>query len=162
MHFSNYVSMAQAKACVERGIRRISLTPTAARQTPAKTLAFLRERGVEIEIVASRGRPRKLQEEKIRKILAMRKAGVSFYRIASVLSVPKSTVFDYFQRYSHVALPDSEVERVERDEVRRVLERVVQNFDGEARRLASLALEAESREELEYYLQELLLCVGGE
>ncbi len=163
MHFSNYISMAQAKACVERGIKRISLTPTAERQTPAKTLAFLRERGVEIEIVASRGRPRKLQEEKVRKILAMRKAGVSFYRIASMLGVPKSTVFDYFQRYSHVTLPESEVKRLQISEARRVLENIARgNFETEIREIAERGLAAESVEELEYYLRELLLCLNGE
>ncbi|NOZ59035.1 MAG: hypothetical protein GXO66_05610 [Euryarchaeota archaeon] len=163
MHFSNYVSMAQARECVERGVRRISLTPTAARQTPERTLRFLRERGVEVEVVCSRGRPKKLGEEEVRKILAMRSAGVSFHRIARMLGIPKSTVFDYTRRYSHVALPRGEVEMVELGEARRVLRRIAGgSFDPELRRLASLALEAESREELEYYLRELLLCVSGE
>lgn len=163
MHFSNYISMTQAKACVERGVRKISLTPTALKQTPERTLAFLREQGIEVEVVASRGRPRKLREEKVKKILAMRKAGVSFYRIASVLGIPKSTVFDYFQRYSHVDVPESEVEMLQISEARRVLENIARgNLDAEIKEIAERGLVAESREELEYYLRELLLCLNGE
>ncbi len=162
MHFSNYISRAQAEACVERGVSRITLTPTAARQTPAETLAFLSESGVEVEVVASRGRPRKLDDARVRKILAMRKAGMSFYRIAGMTGIPKSTVFDYFRRYAGVVLSEEEVEKVELGEAKRVLERIAENLDGEAGRLAALALEAESRAELEYYLQELLLYINGE
>ncbi|WP_456475871.1 helix-turn-helix domain-containing protein [Candidatus Pyrohabitans sp.] len=163
MHFSNYISMRLARACVERGVRKLTLTPTALKQTPEDTLSFLRDSGVEVEVVASRGRPRKLDEEKVRRILAMRKAGVSFYRIASALGIPKSTVFDYFKRYPHLEVTESEVEMLQVSEARRVLKSIAGgSFDEEIREIAKRGLAAESREELEYYLQELLLCLNGE
>ncbi len=163
MHFSNYISMAQAKACVARGIKRVTLTPTALRQTPERTISFLKGNGVKVEVVASRGRPRRLREADVKRLLAMRRAGVSFYKIARVLGIPKSTVFDYFKRYSHVRISDVEVEKLQVNEARRVLRRIASTCsDPEVRQMAERALSAANLEELEYYLQEILLCLTGE
>ena len=80
MHFSNYVSLEKATQLVSKGTKKITLTRTAFRQTPAKTLKFLKENGVEINIVERRGRPRKLSKQEIVKILIARKEGLSFYK----------------------------------------------------------------------------------
>jgi hypothetical protein len=121
MHFANYISLREAKECVKRGIKKISVTPTAARQTSNSTFKFLKKNGIEIEELKRQGRPRKLSKEEVRRILAIRHSKVSFYKIAEITGVAKSTVFDYCKRYKGKRLGEDEVIAIQIKEARNTL-----------------------------------------
>ncbi|NOZ76920.1 MAG: hypothetical protein GXO65_04440 [Euryarchaeota archaeon] len=153
MHFSNYISRAAAEA-VTTG--EVTVTPTALKQTPKATIRFLKERGVKIRVVESRGRPRKLDEEQIKRILAMKRADVSFYRIARLTGVPKSTAFDYFRRYGDNGLDEDEVEAFQLREARRLFRRILGHApEGEVAALARRGCRCTDLHEVEYIVREI-------
>jgi predicted transcriptional regulator len=155
-HFSNYISKRDAEECQRREVREISLTPTALKQTPKKTLEFLKDKGVKIEVCGSRGRPRKLSLGRVKRILAMRQRGLSYYRIARLSGVPKSTVFDYCRRHWGITLSEEEVNRQELIEAKNFLRRLQRAGLGEE--LTALAREgctAKRPEEIAYILGEI-------
>jgi hypothetical protein len=153
MHFNNYISRAAAEAITAR---EITVTPTALRQTPKATIQSLKERGVKVRIVESKGRPRKLDHRQIKRILAMKKSDVSFYRIARLTGVPKSTAFDYYKRYGVKDLEEKEVEALQLKEARRVFQRILaQDPGGEIGALAKRGCNCRDLREMEYIAREL-------
>lgn len=125
-HFNNYISLRDAGECFKRGVRRISATPTALRQTPKRNLEFLERNGIVIEKIVRSGRPRKLSGEQIKKILATRQSKLSFYRISSLTGVPKSTVFDYYNRCNGEQLKEDEVNELQIKEARKLLKSLLE------------------------------------
>jgi predicted transcriptional regulator len=120
-HFNNYISLRDAGECSRRGVRKISVTPTALRQTPERNLEFLEKNGIVIEKIVRNGRPKKLSNEQVKKILATRQSKLSFYKISSLTGIAKSTVFDYYKRYSGEQLKEEEVNELQIKEAHKLL-----------------------------------------
>lgn len=155
-HFSNYLSKKDAEKCCRREIRKITLTPTALKQTPKKTLDFLRGEGVEIVVRRNRGRPRKLSQGGVKRVLAMRQRGLSYYRISRITKVPKSTVFDYCQRHGEMFLPEEEVNKQELLEAKSFLEKLRKaGLNDELTSLAAQGCASTKPEQIAYILGEI-------
>lgn len=156
MHYSNYISSSDARACVKNGARKVSATPTALKQTPKSTLDFLARHGVVVEEIQRSGRPRKLSLEQVKKILAIRQSQLSFYKIADLTGVAKSTAFDYFRRYKNETLAEEEVKQIKLKEAKRVLRQMLaMNLKGELGELAKQGCESKSIEEIEETLRSI-------
>ncbi len=156
MHFSNYISKAAAKKCL-RNVAEVSVTPTALKQTPKENLKFLEENGIKIRIVNRRGRPRRLVEKDIRRILAIRRdSGLSFYRISRMLGIPKSTVFDYFRRYSTEELDGKYIEELKISEARSLFHQLMKSdIDDQIIALAKQGYESNDLAEIEEIMREI-------
>jgi hypothetical protein len=153
MHFNNYISRAAADSI---GSEEITITPTAMKQTPTDTIQSLKERGIRVRVVESRGRPRTLSQGQIKRILAMKKSDVSFYRIARLTGVPKSTAFDYFKRYGDREMGEEDVEALQLKEARRIFQRIMaQDPGGEIGALARRGCSCQDLREMEYIAREL-------
>ncbi|MFQ5816276.1 MAG: hypothetical protein ACE5G7_07255 [Candidatus Hydrothermarchaeaceae archaeon] len=126
------------------------------RQTPKKNLEFLKKRGVSIKKKEEKGRPRRLSQEEVRRVLAVRKCDLSFYRTASLTGVPKSTVFDYCKRYSCDLVSEEDVEDVQLEEARALFSAMLEkDLDGEINQLALRGLQSESIVEMEGLLRRI-------
>jgi predicted DNA-binding protein YlxM (UPF0122 family) len=147
--------MKVARQCLKR--KEISVTPTALRQTPKKNLQFLKEHGVRIREVKRRGRPRKLNSTDVKRILAMRKNGnLSFYKIANLTNIPKSTVFDYFKRHSDEEIDGREVEELQLKEAHRIFKSLIRkDIDEEITELAKRGCKSKSLDEVESIMREI-------
>lgn len=136
-HFNNYISLRDAGECYRGGVRKISVTPAALRQTPKRNLEFLEKNGIAIEKIIRNGRPRKLSREQIKKILAIRQSKLSFYKIASLTGIPKSTVFDYYSRCNGEQLKEEEVNELQIKEAHKLLKTLLEkNISREITELA--------------------------
>lgn len=155
-HFSNYLSKKDAEDCLRSNVEKITITPTALRQTPDKTLESLREKGVKIEVRGPRGRPRKLTGESVKRVMAMRQRGLSYYRIARLTGLPKSTVFDYCQRYGNMSLAEEEINEQELREAKNFLEKLRKaGLSDELTSLAAKGCAANEPREIAYILVEI-------
>lgn len=156
MHYSNYISAREASKCVQNGAMRISVTPTALKQTLKTTIGLLRKNGIEVEEVKSRGRPRKLIKDDVKKILAIRGTGVSFYKVSNLTQIPKSTVFDYCNRYDGAPVREREIRGLEIAEARRIFTELLQrDIDDEINELAAKGQKSQDPEEIEEILKEI-------
>jgi predicted transcriptional regulator len=155
-HFSNYLSRREAEECCRAGIREVVITPTALRQTPKGNLELLREKGIKVILRETRGRPRKLHQSGVMRVLAMRQRGLSYYRIARLTGLPKSTVFDYCRRHAGMPLPEEEVSRQELIEAKSFLERLREaGISDELTSLAARGCAATSPRQIAYILGEI-------
>lgn len=155
MHFTNYISSMDVDLCIARREETVSATPTALRQTPRAALRRLEEHGVRIEMVERLGRPRKLSEREVKRLLAIKTSDLSFYRVASITGIAKSTVFDYWKRYGDTELAPAEVEEVQRQEAERVMKGVLElNLDEDINSLVLKGLRG-NLEDMREVLQEL-------
>jgi predicted transcriptional regulator len=155
-HFSNYLSTREARRLVDNQINSITLTPTALKQTPRKTLDFLQERGVRIVRREEKGRPRKLSQEEVKRILAIRKCDLSFYKIARLMGLPKSTVFDYFNRYRNLEVSDEDVKDLQIEKARALFAEVLEkNISEEISQLAVQGINSDDIAEMEELLRRL-------
>lgn len=157
MHFNNYISKRAGKKILDKGLRFITITPTAKKQTPEETLEMLKKKGIEISLKEGRGRPRKLNRENVKRILAMRKAGpLSFKRIAATTGIPKSTAFDYFNRFKADRMDEGDIDGIQIKEAHRILRFIRdKNIGGEIGDLADRGLVTSDPEELQYILKEI-------
>jgi transposase len=157
MHFSNYISRSVAESCVRKKIKRVSLTPTALKQTPEANIRFLEENGVEVREVRRSGRPRRLSEGEVKRVLTIRREGnLSFSKIANLTNIPKSTVFDYCKRYEGKALETREVRDLQIKEARRVLKELLsRDLDEEINELARRGCGSGDVEEIEKIIREI-------
>lgn len=150
MHFSNYISRRDVADAIATGVRFIRITPTVLKQTPKETLDFLKANGVEVEIRAERGRPRRLSEKEVERVLAIRRSNLSFQKIASLTGVAKSTVFDYYKRNGHAEMSDEHVRTVQLQEAKAFLSALLEkNLNEEINELARGVLESGDLEEIE-------------
>jgi len=156
MHYSNYVSAREARECMRNGVKSISVTPTALKQTRETTINLLRKNGIEVREIKSRGRPRRLIKDDIKKILAIRQSGMSFYKISNLTQIPKSTVFDYYRRYEGPPVRESDVRGIEIEEVRRAFAELLRkDIDDEINELAIKGQKSEDPGEIEKILKEI-------
>lgn len=154
MHFNNYISMLEARECI--GKNEITATPTALKQTPKSTLDFLEKNGVKVTEIRSTGRPRRLSEEQVKRILTMRHTDLSFYKIAGITGIPKSTAFDYWSRCSTRRIDEEEVEDMQIKEAHVVLATLLHgNVDEEISELARQGYESRSIEEIAEIMREI-------
>ena len=161
MHFSNYVSLEKATQLVSKGTKKITLTRTAFRQTPAKTLKFLRENGVEINIVERRGRPRKLSKQEIIKILIARKEGLSFYKISKLINQPKSTIFDYYTRYKNIKINEDEIKNIKIKESKKILKKIINGrYPNYIKEIAKKGIDSSDEEQIISILEELISYIN--
>ncbi|MDP6459168.1 MAG: helix-turn-helix domain-containing protein [Candidatus Hydrothermarchaeota archaeon] len=155
-NFNNYISRRDAVECLKRKVTKVTITPTALKQTPPATLRRLENNGVELVRVTTRGRPRKLGKGQVKRILAMRQEDVSFYKIARLTGVAKSTVYDYWMRFKDVNLGEEELRRVKIREARRLFVGIIKTgLGGEITELARRAHASSSVEEMAYILGEI-------
>lgn len=162
LHFSNYVSRREAEDCVKSRVRKITLTPTSCKQTPNATVDFLKNSGIKIEVLRARGRPRKLSEQQVRRVLAMRQRNLSYYRIEGITGVPKSTAHDYWKRQLGAPLGEEEVQRAEFKEARRLFQHLMKAGLGEEiTELAKRGYASTSAEEIAYILEEIEDMING-
>lgn len=155
MHFTNYIRSMDVDLCIAKGEEKVSATPTALRQTPKTTLRRLEEHGVRVERVERLGRPRKLSEGEVKRLLAIRTSDLSFYKVAGITGIAKSTVFDYWKRYRDTELAPAELEEVQRQEAERVLREVLDlNLDEDINALVLKGLQSDL-EGMRAVLQEL-------
>jgi len=156
MHFSNYISAKAARGCIRDGPKKITLTPTARKQTREGTIRALEGAGIAVIITPEKGRPRKLSGKNERKVFAMRKAGVSFNKIANLTGVARSTVFDYCKRREGPPVQESEVRALEIKEAHRVFSSILKKgLDGEIGELASRGQNTGDPEEIGDILKEI-------
>jgi hypothetical protein len=156
LHFSNYLSRGDAEECVRSNARKITLTPTALKQTPGATIDFLKSKGIKVRVLNTRGRPRRLSKAGVRRILAMRQRGMSYYKISRLTKIPKSTVFDYCRRYEGLTLKEKEVLGFELREAKRLLRNLIKAGLGEEiTALARRGYASSSRDEILYILGEI-------
>lgn len=156
MHFSNYLSTRDAHHVISSRANSITLTPTALRQTPKKTLDFLKERGVSITKKEEKGRPKRLSQAEVKRILAVRKCRLSYYKIESLTGIPKSTAFDYCRRYNCDDVSDGEVEDLQRNQAKATFAALLdKDFDDEINQLAMRGLQSESVAEMEGLLKKI-------
>lgn len=161
MHFSKYISRREARKIIKANIKKISLTPTAYKQTPDKTIRFLKEEGIEIEVLQRRGRPRKLGKEEITKIMAARQEGLSFYRISKVLNIPKSTIFDYYKRNKHLKINNEEIEEIKIREAKKLFEKIITNSPNEKiKQLAIEGINSNNQEDIEFILRGIISYIN--
>ncbi len=161
MHFSKYISKREAGEIAKSKIKKISLTPTAHKQTPDKTIRFLKEKGIEIEVLQRRGRPKKLGKEEITKIMAARQEGLSFYRISKMFNIPKSTIFDYYKRNKHLKINNEEIEEIKVKEAKKLFEKIITNSSNEKiKQLAIEGIRANSQEDIEFILRGIISYIN--
>lgn len=155
-HFNNYLKRKDAKALIDSGVKEVTLTPTASKQTPEKTIAILEEAGVRITVEGTRGRPRRLSDKDVRRILAIRGSEVSVYKIATITGIPKSTVHDYLKRNCDIDICEEEVDRAQFQEAHRIFTTILaQNLSEEINRLAQRGFETRNVGEMEYLANEI-------
>lgn len=155
-HFNNYLKRKDAKTLIDSGVREVTLTPTAKKQTPERTLAILEEAGVRITVEGTRGRPRRLSDNDVRRILAIRGSDVSVYKIANITGIPKSTVHDYLMRNCGTAVCEDEVAMARLSEARRIFNTILaQDLSDEINRLARRGFQTENLGEMEYLVSEI-------
>lgn len=142
--------------CIQDGVKVVTVTPTALKQTPDSTLDLLRKSGVVVREVEGNGRPRKLADGDIKKILAIRCGGMSFYKISNLTAIPKSTVFDYYKRYEKDPVGESDIEGVEIEAARRIFSRLLEaDMDDEINELAAAGQKSGSIDEIGRILKEI-------
>lgn len=156
MHYSNYISALEAEKCVQNGVEGISMTPTALKQTPKTTMDFLMKNGIGVREIKGNGRPRRLGDSGIKRILAIRKSGLSFFKISNLVKVPKSTVFDYFGRYNGREIKESDIKSIELEEARRIFNELLErDIDDEISGLALAGQKSSDLEEIGSILKEI-------
>lgn len=156
MHFNNYINLKDAMRCAERRAKEVTVTPTAVRQTPESTLQFLEKNGVKVREIRRSGRPRKLSDAQVRKIVAMRQSDVSFYKIARITGVAKSTVFDYYRRNRDMRIQGQEIRLAEIDEAHKVLKRLMKtDIDEEISELARRGYNSNDVDEITQVMAEI-------
>jgi predicted DNA-binding protein YlxM (UPF0122 family) len=148
--------------CIKCRVTKVTITPTALRQTPDATLRLLKNNGVELVRVTARGRPRKLGKGQVKRILAMRQEDVSFYKIARLIGVAKSTVYDYWTRFKEVKVGEEELHRVKVREARKLFRGIIKTgLGGEITDLARRGYASTSVEEMAYILEEIEDIIDG-
>jgi transposase len=157
MHYANYLSAREARRCIEDGVDCVTFTPTALKQTNEKTIKLLRENGVTVEEKdTGAGRPRKLSDSDIKKVVAIRSSGTSFHKISNLTRIPKSTVFDYCRRFDGAAPEAGEVRDVSLAEAKKIFtELLKKDLDDEVNDLATRGKKSESLSEIEEILREI-------
>ena len=156
MHFSNYLSMRDANQIVDSNVNSITLTPTALKQTAKKTFAFLKNRGIKITKKEERGRPKRLSQAEVKNLLAVRKSNLSFYKIASLTGVPKSTIFDYCARHSYDEVSEEEVEDLQLKKAKTMFAIILEkDLDDGINKLALEGLKSKSVAEMERLLRKI-------
>ena len=156
MHYSNYISGREAGRCIRDGVACITVTPTALKQTNSKTLEALSKNGVTVEEVRSAGRPRKLSEASIKKLITIRHSGVSFYKISNLMHIPKSTAFDYCKRHAGATPGEREIKDVSISESHKIFAKLLKrDLDDEVNDLAKKGLKARDLEKIEAILKEI-------
>ncbi|MDP6459785.1 MAG: helix-turn-helix domain-containing protein [Candidatus Hydrothermarchaeota archaeon] len=161
-NFNNYISRRDAVECLKRKVTKVTITPTALKQTPSATLRLLENSGVKLVRVTARGRPRKLGKGQVKKILAMRQEGVSFYKIARLTGVAKSTAYDYWMRFKDVNMGAEELHRIKVREARRLFMGIIKTrLGGEITDLARRGHASNSAEEMAYILGEIEDIIDG-
>ncbi|MBU2560522.1 hypothetical protein KKA03_06470 [archaeon] len=156
MHYSNYISAREAGVCIKEGVKCITATPTALKQTHKGTLDLLLKNGIEIKRQKSKGRPRKLAQADIKKLVAIRHSGTSFYKISSLMHIPKSTAFDYCKRYKGAVPKEREIRDVSLEESHRIFgELLKRDLDTEVNDLARKGKASDNLEEIEEILREI-------
>jgi hypothetical protein len=156
MHYANYISAREASMCVRDGVKCITATPTALKQTHKSTLEQLLKNGIEITKQKKKGRPRKLDDANIKKLLAVRHSGTSFYKIASLLDIPKSTAFDYCKRHGGAVPREREIRDISLGESHRIFgELLSRDLDDEINDLARRGKGSRNIEEIEDILREI-------
>ena len=157
MHYANYISVREARRCIENGVTCITLTPTALKQTNKNTIKLLHDSGIKVEEKdTGAGRPRKLIEADIKKVVAIRSSGTSFHKIANLTKIPKSTVFDYCRRFNGSVPEETEVRDVSLSEAKKIFaELLKRDLDDEVNDLAARGQRSESLEEIEEILREI-------
>jgi predicted DNA-binding protein YlxM (UPF0122 family) len=125
-------------------------------------LRLLENNGVEIVRVTARGRPRKLAKGQVKRILAMRHEDVSFYKIARLTGVAKSTAYDYWTRFKEVKVGEEELRRVKVMEARKLFMGIIETgLGGEIADLARRGHASNSVEEMAYILGEIEDIIDG-
>lgn len=156
MHFSNYISRRDAEKCIESKVSKITLTPTTLRQTPKATIDLLKNKGVKVKVLRARGRPRKLSSAQVKRILAIRQRELSYYKIARITGIPKSTAYDYCRRYQGTELVEYEIQRAEVREAKRLFRSIIKaGLDEEVTELARRGYVSSDFEEIAYILGEI-------
>jgi len=162
MNFNNYISRRDAMECINCRVTKVTITPTALKQTPDATLQLLKDNGVELVRVTARGRPRKLAEGTVKRILAMRQEDVSFYKIARLTGMPKSTVYDYWTRFKDVKVGEEELRSIKVREARRLFKDLIEiGLGGEITDLARRGHASSNVEEMAYILEEIEHITDG-
>lgn len=157
MHVGNYLSINEAKKIVERGIREITITPTALKQTHKGTISFLESNEVSVKKLERKGRPRKLDDKKIEQILAMRSSSrLSYKGIGDMTGVAKSTVFDYCKENDGKLLEEKTILVLQR-KIARTFFNYLSSKDlcDEVNELARKGLVTNDVNEMEYIMQEI-------
>ena len=156
MHYSNYISAREASIRIQEGVKGITATPTALKQTQKTTIELLLKNGIKVEKTESKGRPRKIGESGIKKLLAIRHSGTSFYKISNLLHIPKSTAFDYCKRYGAAVPKEREIRDVSLGESHKIFgELLSRDLDDEVNDLATRGQKSEDLEEIEDILREI-------
>jgi hypothetical protein len=156
MHYANYISVREASICIKEKVGVITATPTALKQTHKSTLDLLLKNGIEIKRQENKGRPRKIGEAKIKKLLAIRHSGTSFYKISNLMHIPKSTAFDYCKRYGKAVPEECEIRDVKVEESRRIFgELLKRDLDDEVNDLARRGKASGDLDEIEEILREI-------
>jgi hypothetical protein len=156
MHYSNYISAREAARCIRDGARCISVTPTALKQTKKDTIEALKKNGIDVNEVKGAGRPRKLAEADIKRLVAIRHSGVSFYKISNLTHIPKSTVFDYCKRFDGAPVKEREIRDLSISEARKIFSELLRkDLDDEVNDLARRGQKSENLEEIEDILKEI-------
>ncbi len=156
MHYSNYISAREASIRIQEGVKGITATPTALKQTHKSTIELLLKTGIKVEKTESKGRPRKIGESDIKKLLAIRHSGTSFYKISSLLDIPKSTAFDYCKRHGGAVPGEREIRDISIEESNRIFgELLRRDLDDEVNDLARRGKKSEDLEEIEEILREI-------
>jgi len=164
-HVSNFLSAEEARRSIEAGVRRVSFTPTALRQTSERAIGLLTAAGMEVKCVQRRGRPRRLTNREGRKVLAIRRAEpwMSFTKIGDLLGVPKSTIFDTFLRYQGETVKEGEMRDLQVAEGKRLLQTLLaEDLDEEINRLALQGYCSEDPEEIRGILEDLHDRINGQ
>jgi hypothetical protein len=156
MHYSNYISAREASRCIRDGVKCISVTPTALKQTKKDTIKALKKNGIDVNEVKSAGRPRRLAQDDIKRLIAIRHSGTSFYKISNLTHIPKSTVFDYCKRFDGAPVKEREIRAVSIEEARKIFgELIKKDLDDEVNDLAAKGQKSENLEEIEDILKEI-------
>ncbi len=156
MHFSNYISRKDAETAISSGVTLIKITPTALKQTPKATVDFLKSRGIDLEVSTERGRPRKLSQPEVERILAIRGSDLSFQKIARIIGVAKSTIFDCYQRHAGAVMSDEYVRGLQLQEARSFLTALLEkDLDEEINEIARTALESDDLAEIERAMRKI-------
>ncbi|MEE8402285.1 MAG: hypothetical protein V3R93_00880, partial [Candidatus Hydrothermarchaeaceae archaeon] len=99
---------------------------------------------------------RKLAKGDVKKILAIRQSGVSFYKISNLTRVPKSTVFDYCQRHEGAPISEHEIKCIEVQEARRIFAKLLErDVDDEINELSARGQKSDDLEEIKSLLREI-------